>query len=111
MGVKLTGTTQSAEIIRPMVYIAESDLISYSIESEFPIIPCNLCGSQDGLKRQEIKKLLLSLESQNPRVRGNLLSALGHIDHTHLLVGARTALPDDEQVNSEPKLSTLVQLS
>lgn len=110
MGVKLTGNTQSASIIRPMVYVAESDLILYSTQEAFPIIPCNLCGAQDGLKRQEIKKLLVSLEAQNPRVRGNLLSALGHIDHTHLLVGASTALPDTTASPDSP-VAGLVQLT
>ena len=111
MGVKLTGDSRSAEFIRPMVYIAESDLIEYAVQMSFPIIPCNLCGSQDGLKRQEIKELLVSLEANNPRVRGNLLSALGHIDHTHLLVGAPTDLPDKPMDEGKVEQSGLIQLS
>lgn len=111
MGVKLTGDNQSAEIIRPMVFIAESDLVDYATQNDFPIIPCNLCGSQDGLKRQQIKELLVSLEQQNPSVRGNLLSALGHIDLTHLLVGASTALPDIKMTTGKTEPSELIQLA
>ena len=93
MGVRLMGDKNSPEIIRPLVYVAESDLIEYAAALEFPIIPCNLCGSQDGLKRQQIKLLLTELESRNPRIRGNLLAALGNIDESHLLLGTSTTLP------------------
>ena len=110
MGVKLSGDVDSAEIIRPMVFIGESELIEYAQVEAFPIIPCNLCGSQEGLKRQEIKQLLLALEARNPRIRGNLLSALGNIDHTHLLVGASTVLEGDQRAD-EPLPSPLIQLS
>ena len=105
MGVKLSGDIDSAEIIRPMVLIGESELIEYAQVEAFPIIPCNLCGSQEGLKRQEIKQLLLTLEASNPRIRGNLLSALGNIDHTHLLVGASTVLEGDQRADDRsPRL-------
>ena len=100
MGVRLMGDEQSPEIIRPMVYVAESDLIEYAAALDFPIIPCNLCGSQDGLKRQQIKRLLTELESQNPRIRGNLLAALGNIDESHLLLGTSTTLPSVAQQES-----------
>ena len=111
MGVRLMGDDHSPEIIRPMVYVAESDLIEYAAALEFPIIPCNLCGSQDGLKRQQIKRLLTELESQNPRIRGNLLAALGNIDESHLLLGASTTLPSANQQESAMNASgSLVQL-
>jgi tRNA(Ile)-lysidine synthase TilS/MesJ len=52
---------------------------------KFPIVPCNLCGSQDGLHRQKIKLLLSELEAHNPKVKGNMLAALGNIQVSHLL--------------------------
>ena len=107
MGVRLSGDRNSPEIIRPMVYVAEKDLIQYAETKAFPIIPCNLCGSQDGLKRQEVKALLRNLEAANPRIRGNLLSSLSNIDATHMLVGASTTIETDD---ANPN-AALVQLT
>ena len=111
MGVRLIGDDSSPEIIRPMVYISEADLIAYAHALAFPIIPCNLCGSQDGLKRQEIKQLLHNLEQTNPRIRGNLISALGNIDLTHMLVGTSTRIPDSQEEMPLQIESGLVQLT
>lgn len=109
MGVRLAGDAASAEIIRPMVYIAEQDLTAYAAEKAFPIIPCNLCGAQDGLKRKEVKQLLAQLEASNPRIRGNLLSSLANIDHTHMLVGASTVLEDASR--DQAAQASLIQIS
>ena len=111
MGVRLIGDDASPEIIRPMVYVPEADLIAYSDARAFPIIPCNLCGSQDGLKRQDIKQLLHTLEASNPRIRGNLLASLGNIDTTHMLVGASTKISKQMPVIEQIETSGLVQLS
>lgn len=72
-------------IIRPLAYCAEDDIATYAGAKAFPIIPCNLCGSQDGLHRQQIKRMLADLEQHNPRVKGNMLAALGNVQPTHLL--------------------------
>ena len=53
-------------LIRPLAYCAEKDIIKYSALKEFPIIPCNLCGSQEGLQRQEVKKMLAEWEVHFP---------------------------------------------
>ncbi|NLD09207.1 MAG: tRNA 2-thiocytidine(32) synthetase TtcA [Xanthomonadaceae bacterium] len=53
-------------LIRPLAYCAEKDIIKYSALKEFPIIPCNLCGSQEGLQRQEVKKMLAEWEVRFP---------------------------------------------
>jgi len=72
-------------IIRPLAYCAEADLHSYAEEQKFPIIPCDLCGSQENLQRKQIKALLNELEGQNPKIRGNMFAALSRVRPTHLL--------------------------
>ncbi len=72
-------------VVRPLLYCAEADIAAYAESKRFPIIPCDLCGSQDNLKRQEVKRLLASLERDNPKLRGNLMAALRNVRPTHLL--------------------------
>jgi tRNA 2-thiocytidine biosynthesis protein TtcA len=72
-------------VIRPLIHCAESDLSAFAAAHAFPIIPCNLCGSQENLKRQEVKQLLATLEKTNPKLRGNLLAALKNVRPSHLL--------------------------
>jgi tRNA 2-thiocytidine biosynthesis protein TtcA len=72
-------------VIRPLAFCAEDDVAAYAGEMKFPIVPCNLCGSQDGLHRQKIKLLLSELEAHNPKIKGNMLAALGNIQVSHLL--------------------------
>ncbi len=71
-------------VIRPMIRIWEKDLIAYAEEQEFPILPCNLCGSQEGLKRQAIKALLASLQTEYPQCKESILAAMQHVVPTHL---------------------------
>jgi tRNA 2-thiocytidine biosynthesis protein TtcA len=73
------------EVIRPLIECAEADIAAFAAEQAFPIIPCNLCGSQDGLKRDAMTALLAELERDNPHVRANMLSALRNVRPTHLL--------------------------
>ncbi len=71
-------------VIRPLYYAAESDLVAYAAAQEFPIVPCNLCGSQDNLWRQQVKDLLVDLEGRIPNIRQSLLSSLTTVRPTHL---------------------------
>ncbi len=71
-------------VIRPMIRIWEQDLIAYSDEQQFPILPCNLCGSQTGLKRVAIKEMLSGLQQQYPQCKESILAALQHVVPTHL---------------------------
>lgn len=66
MPPKLLSDDQQNVVIRPLAYCKESDLGAYAQQKEFPIIPCNLCGSQDGLQRQVIKDMLQQWEKQHP---------------------------------------------
>jgi tRNA 2-thiocytidine biosynthesis protein TtcA len=73
------------EVIRPLIECAEKDIAEAAATAGFPIIPCNLCGSQDGLKRDAMTALLAQLEAQNPHVRSVMLNALRNVRPTHLL--------------------------
>jgi tRNA 2-thiocytidine biosynthesis protein TtcA len=73
------------EVIRPLVECAEADIAAFAAAQTFPIIPCNLCGSQEGLKRDAMTALLAELERTNPHVRSVMLNALRNVRPTHLL--------------------------
>jgi tRNA 2-thiocytidine biosynthesis protein TtcA len=68
-----------------LIYCAESELAALATELEFPIVPCDLCGSQDNLQRQRVKRLIGELAAENPNVRGNLFASLANVRPTHLI--------------------------
>jgi tRNA 2-thiocytidine biosynthesis protein TtcA len=72
-------------IIRPLAYCQEKDIAKYAEEKQFPIIPCNLCGSQPNLKRARVKRLVNDLEKEIPFVRQTMLTALSQVTGSHLL--------------------------
>ena len=72
-------------VIRPLAYCSEEEIQQLSLEQEFPIIPCDLCGSQENLQRQQIKRLITDLNAANPKVRGNMFAALRNVKPSHLL--------------------------
>jgi tRNA 2-thiocytidine biosynthesis protein TtcA len=72
-------------VIRPLAYVKEADLIEYAQWRAFPIIPCNLCGSQENLKRREIKQLMRDWEKRFPGRVDNIFASLGRVTPSHLL--------------------------
>ncbi len=72
-------------VIRPLVYVRERDLIRYADLRQFPIIPCNLCGSQNHLQRQQVAQMLREWEKQYPGRLDAIFSAMTHIVPSHLL--------------------------
>lgn len=72
-------------VIRPLIYCAEDDLARFAELQRFPILPCNLCGSQDNLQRKAISRLLSDLDAKHPGARNNMLAALTNVRPSHLL--------------------------
>lgn len=85
MPPKLINDEGDLLVLRPLAYAAESDITKFSNSMQFPIIPCNLCGSQDGLQREEVKRMLQGWEKENPGRLGVMARALGHTRPSHLL--------------------------
>lgn len=99
MPPKYTTDDGRFEVIRPLIHCEESKLQALSDEQGFPILPCNLCGSQDGLKRERMTQLLSQLEVEKSDVKSVMMTALSNICPTHLfdrdLVRAWEARPEE----------------
>ena len=87
-------------VIRPLIYCKEADLAALAVEKQFPILPCDLCGSQENLKRKQVSRLLDDLERDNPNVKGNLFAALANVRPSHLLDPHLSR--DDEPAPDDP---------
>lgn len=72
-------------VIRPLAYCWERDIAAFAEAVQFPIIPCNLCGSQTNLQRAQVKRLISELEKTIPNIRNSMLAALGNVVPSHLL--------------------------
>jgi tRNA 2-thiocytidine biosynthesis protein TtcA len=85
MPPKLLNDEGDLMVLRPLAYAAEDDLAKFAVAMQFPIIPCDLCGSQDGLQRNAMKAMLADIETRMPGRKDAMLRALGHTNPSHLL--------------------------
>lgn len=84
MPPKLLSDDGRHTVIRPMAYVKEKDLVRYAAIRQFPIIPCNLCGSQPQLQRQVIKEMLQQWDKQFPGRLESMFAAVQHVVPSHL---------------------------
>ena len=72
-------------VIRPLIYAAEETIARFAELQAFPILPCDLCGSQENLQRKQMQRLLEQMEATNPGAKTSMLAALRNVRPTHLL--------------------------
>lgn len=103
MPPKLKTDSGKQVVIRPLVYCQEADIQAYADLMDYPIIPCNLCGSQENLKRQRVKQLIAELAKDNPKVPSNMLHALQSIQPSQLmdktLWDFKSLMPDISEID------------
>jgi len=106
MAPKLRSEDGRHIVIRPLAYVSERDIARYANAHEFPIIPCNLCGSQENLQRAAVKKMLAEWERDYPGRTESLLTALRNVEPAHL---ADTRLFDFAGLQADPAASTPIE--
>ncbi|MBK8171745.1 MAG: tRNA 2-thiocytidine(32) synthetase TtcA [Sandaracinaceae bacterium] len=118
MPPKLISDDERNVVIRPLLYVAEKDIIEYSSLMQFPILPCDLCGSQENLMRKQVKKVLTDLEGLAPRVRESMLAALMNVKPSHLFdkklwatLNLSVARESEERISPLPNSRRLPLLS
>lgn len=84
MPPKLATNDKQNTVIRPLAYCSEKDIASYARQMAFPIIPCDLCGSQENLQRQKVKHMLQAWEREQPGRINNIFRAIANVEPSHL---------------------------
>ncbi len=109
MPPKLVNDEGDLMVLRPLMNSSEADIEKFSRAMEFPIIPCNLCGSQDGLQRVQVKNMLQQWEKETPGRLGIMARALAHVRPSHLhdakafdFVGLRPNTGEKGESDQEP---------
>src|SRR3954468_13191854 len=85
MPARLVSDDGAHIVIRPLIYCAEQTLARFAAAQAYPILPCNLCGSQSEAQRKQMKAMLGRLEAEHPSLRQTMLAALGNVNPSHLL--------------------------
>ncbi|WII71087.1 tRNA 2-thiocytidine(32) synthetase TtcA [Bdellovibrio sp. 22V] len=108
MPPKLRSDDERNILVRPLCYVSERDIEELAQAWAFPVIPCNLCGSQDGLKRQRIKKLVRDLEKEIPNIYASIQTSLSNVKPSQLMdqelwdFKGLKALPSSQQDANPP---------
>ena len=84
MPPKLSTNDKQNIVIRPLAYCTEKNIASYARQMDFPIIPCDLCGSQENLQRQKVKDMLQNWEKEQPGRVNNIFRAISNVEPSHL---------------------------
>ena len=85
MPPKLLNDDGDLMVLRPLAYCSEPELAKFATAMRFPIIPCDLCGSQEGLQRNAMKAMLDDIEKRMPGRKDTMIRALGNARPSHLL--------------------------
>jgi tRNA 2-thiocytidine biosynthesis protein TtcA len=85
MPPKLVSDDGRNVVIRPLAYVKEPDLVRWAEHRQFPIIPCNLCGSQENLQRVQVKAMINEWEKRYPGRIDNIFTAMGNIVTSHMM--------------------------
>ncbi|MCF7981611.1 MAG: tRNA 2-thiocytidine(32) synthetase TtcA, partial [Pseudomonadales bacterium] len=110
MPPKLLSDDGANILIRPLAYCKESDIFRYATIKEFPIIPCNLCGSQDNLQRQVIKEMLQNWEKQHPGRLDVIFKSITNVAPSHLADTRLFDFVNLKQTNNMDHRASQVQL-
>jgi tRNA 2-thiocytidine biosynthesis protein TtcA len=105
MPPKLISDDGTNIVIRPLSYIEEKDIVSFARVMNYPIIPCNLCGSQENLQRKKIKTMILGWEKENKGRMNNIFKAITNIEPSHL---ADTNLYDFKNLKTQKKIFDII---
>jgi tRNA 2-thiocytidine biosynthesis protein TtcA len=84
MPPKLVSDDGKHVLIRPLAYCRETEIAEYAMQRAFPIIPCNLCGSQENLQRKQVRRMLDAWEREHPGRSESMFRALSHVAPSHL---------------------------
>ncbi len=95
MPPKLHSNDGRNTVIRPLAYAPEHEIARFAELMKFPIIPCDLCGSQENLQRKKVKRLVDELSKDIPMLRSSLLSAMGNLHTSHLLDQKLWSMPTE----------------
>jgi len=108
MPPKLLTDNRRHIVIRPLAYCQEQDIIGYAEEQQFPLIPCQLCGSQKNMTRATVKQLIAELAGKNPKIPSNILSALGNIQLSQLMDHRHQDFTrlEEQQIGDTTEIST-----
>jgi len=98
MPAKLHADNGRNIVIRPLAYCREKDITIYSQMQGFPIIPCDLCGSQPNLQRQNMKQMIAQWDAQDPSRVASMLTAMGNVKPSHLLDKSLYDFQDNQRI-------------